>query len=69
MNDVLKRNLQFWQTVHHNRIDLTQLLQTVEPNFSTLQTINDHWKDLSIYFDLQKKWKFYYAWFTLYIKN
>lgn len=68
-NDILKRNLLFWETVHHNKIDLTELINTVNPNFTTLEEINDNWKDLAQYFDIQKKWKFYYAWFTLYIKN
>ena len=36
-NDILKRNLLFWETVHHNKIDLTELINTVNPNFTTLE--------------------------------
>ena len=69
MFEVLKRNLTFWETVHHNKIDLTDLMNTVKPNFATMETINDNWKELAKYFDIQRKWKFLYAWYTLYVKN
>ena len=59
----------FWSTIHHNKIDLTELINTVKPNFNTMEIINDEWKELAKYFDYQKKWKFYYAWYTLYVKN
>jgi hypothetical protein len=66
---VLKKNLAFWEYVHRNKIDLTELIEIVRPNFSTIESINDGWKDLAKYFEVQKKWKFYYAWYLLYVKN
>jgi hypothetical protein len=55
--------------VHRNKIDLTELTEIIRPNFATMELINDNWKDLARYFEIQKKWKFYYAWYILYVKN
>lgn len=41
----------------------------MKPNFLLIDKINENWKALAKYFDIQKLWKFYFVLYTLYIKN
>ena len=41
----------------------------MRPNFNIIDKINENWKQLVTYFEVQKIWKLYFALYTLYIKN
>jgi len=65
----LKRNLVFWKYVQKDSLDLSEMSAIVQPNFKLVESINNNWKELAKYFEIQKRWKFYYVCYTLYVKN
>jgi hypothetical protein len=59
----------FWKYVQKNTIDLSEMGSIIQPNFELIEKINNTWKPLAKYFEIQKRWKFYYVCYTLYLKN
>lgn len=55
--------------MNYNKVNLTDLINIVEPIFKAMDSVNDGWKELAHYLDQQNKWKFFYAWYLLYVKN
>ena len=45
------------------------MTKIMKPNFHLIDAINANWKHIAKYFDVQRVWKFYFACYTLYIKN
>lgn len=41
----------------------------LKAQFDRIDITKDLWISITSYLDYKKKWKFYYAWFTLYILN
>ena len=50
-------------------VDLSQIGKILKEGFEIFDQINANWNKIYPCFDLQREWKFYYAYYTLYIKN
>lgn len=66
---IMKRNELFWQYISRNEVNLSDILQIVKPNFHLIDTLNEKWAKIGSHFEINRRWKFYYLCFTIYVKN
>ena len=59
----------FWSLLQRNVISLQQLNDLLLNQFKEVARIKELWNSVQTYLEYKKKWKFYYAWFTMYILN
>jgi hypothetical protein len=45
------------------------MLKMLNPNFVLIDKINNNWKFIAQYFEIQKVWKFLFVCYTLYFRN
>lgn len=66
---ILKNNCRFWNLLARNTIDLQEINKLLKQQFADIDRTKELWITMTLYLDYKKKWKFYYAWYTLYILN
>lgn len=66
---VVSRNELFWKYVERNEVFLTDMLNTIRPNFALVDELGQEWSEVADYFAINRRWKFYFLCFTLFIKN
>jgi hypothetical protein len=66
---VVSRNELFWRYVERNEVFLTDMLNTIRPNFALVDELSREWANISGYFSINRRWRFYFICFTLFIKN
>jgi hypothetical protein len=69
IKNVLHTNCQFWATLQKHTISYRELNSMLRSQFDEIERIKQLWISVHSYLDYKKKWKFYYAWFTMYILN
>ncbi|CAD8090150.1 unnamed protein product [Paramecium sonneborni] len=69
INNIMIQNCSFWKCLQKEVIDLKELDDMLKSQFEKIEQTNNLWVQIQNYLDFKKKWKFYYAWFTLYIQN
>ncbi|CAD8070191.1 unnamed protein product [Paramecium primaurelia] len=69
INHIMIQNCAFWKCLQKEVIDLQELDELLKSQFEKIEQTNNLWVQIQNYLDFKKKWKFYYAWFTLYIQN
>ncbi|CAD8068730.1 unnamed protein product [Paramecium sonneborni] len=69
INNIMIQNCLFWKCLQKEVIDLEELDNLLKTQFDKIEQTNFFWVQIQNYLDFKKKWKFYYAWFTLYIEN
>ncbi|CAD8148434.1 unnamed protein product [Paramecium octaurelia] len=69
INNIMIQNCVFWKCLQKEVIDLEELDELLKNQFDKIESTNQLWVQIQNYLDFKKKWKFYYAWFTLYIEN
>ncbi|CAD8103477.1 unnamed protein product [Paramecium sonneborni] len=69
INNIMIQNCAFWKCLQKEVIDLQELDDLLKSQFEKIEQTNNLWVQIQNYLDFKKKWKFYYAWFTLYIQN
>ncbi|CAD8089602.1 unnamed protein product [Paramecium sonneborni] len=69
INNIMIQNCVFWKCLQKEVIDLEELDHLLRNQFDKIEQTNFLWVQIQNYLDFKKKWKFYYAWFTLYIEN
>lgn len=45
------------------------MLEIIKPNLTLIERVNEHWKLIFRYFEFNRRWKFVYLCYTIYIKN
>lgn len=66
---VLARNELFWRYLSFNEVHLREIIKIVQPNFRLLDTISSQWTLINHYFPINRRWKFYFICFTVFIRN
>ena len=69
VKEVLQKNIQFWKYLENDSINLSIMVKMIKPTFELIEKINNNWKSIAKYFEIQKVWKFLFVCYTLYIKN
>ncbi|CAD8195861.1 unnamed protein product [Paramecium octaurelia] len=66
---ILKQNCIFWNNLQQTTIDMSEMDNLLKMQFKKIEETKHLWITITNYLEYKKKWKFYYAWFTLYILN
>jgi hypothetical protein len=66
---VLGRNELFWRYLSFNEVQLREIIKIVHPNFKLLDLISSLWNQINHYFPINRRWKFYYICFTIFVRN
>ncbi|KAL4511596.1 hypothetical protein ABPG72_012441 [Tetrahymena utriculariae] len=69
IKQILLQNISFWNMLLKNLIVLEELNQAIKKIFDDIEEIKKMWIRVIIYLNYRKKWRFYYAWYYLYILN
>lgn len=69
MDLVIQRNELFWKYIERNEVFLGDIFDTIRPNFELVDRLNQDWTQLADYFSINRRWKFYFLCFSIFIKN
>ncbi|CAD8096084.1 unnamed protein product [Paramecium primaurelia] len=69
ITNILKQNCIFWNNLQQTTIDMSEMDNLLQMQFKKIEETKHLWITITNYLEYKKKWKFYYAWFTLYILN
>ncbi|EAR94555.2 transmembrane protein, putative (macronuclear) [Tetrahymena thermophila SB210] len=69
IKQILLQNISFWNMLLKNVIVLEELNQAIKKVFEDIDEIKKMWIRVIVYLNYRKKWRFYYAWYYLYILN
>ncbi|KAL4500954.1 hypothetical protein ABPG73_013692 [Tetrahymena malaccensis] len=69
IKQILIQNISFWNMLLKNVIVLEELNQAIKKVFDEIDEIKKMWIRVIQYLNYRKKWRFYYAWYYLYILN
>ncbi|CAD8121761.1 unnamed protein product [Paramecium sonneborni] len=69
ITNILKQNCVFWNNLQQTTIDMSEMDNLLQMQFKKIEETKHLWITITNYLEFKKKWKFYYAWFTLYILN
>ena len=66
---ILERNELFWKYLSLNEVNLKEIISIIQPNFALIKRVAAEWAALSQHFPINRRWKFYYLCFTVFVKN
>jgi len=66
---ILSSNADFWGMLLKNIINLEECNQAIKKVLEEIEAIKGMWKRVIVYLNYREKWRFYFAWYTLYILN
>lgn len=66
---MLNKNIELWKYLGNDSINLSIMVSMIRPNFELVEKINNNWKTIAKYFEIQKVWKFLFVCYTLYVRN
>ncbi|CAK58161.1 unnamed protein product (macronuclear) [Paramecium tetraurelia] len=69
ITNILKQNCVFWNNLQQTTIDMSEMDNLLQMQFKKIEETKHLWITITNYLEFKKKWKFYYAWFTLYVLN
>ena len=59
----------FWKYIERNEVFLSDIFDTIRPNFLLIDRLNEDWTRIADYFAINRRWKFYFLCFSLFIRN
>ena len=69
MDVAIKRYQLFWKYIERNEVFLSDMFDTIRPNFDLVDELNGDWANIADYFAINRRWKFYFLCFSVFIKN
>ncbi|EGR29365.1 hypothetical protein IMG5_156920 [Ichthyophthirius multifiliis] len=66
---IISLNITFWQTLQKSKINLQECNKIALSVQIQIKELKKLWININNYLDYRKKWKFYFAWYILYILN